>query len=398
MIEYNNDHGDTTKLLYSDIDLSDDWSVSPPIHQSVNAVAADAEQFAKVSSVPLADKFYARHGNPTTSRLAKVISTLEGGESGIIFSSGMGAITTTLLSLLKAGDHVIAQTNHYMGTTEIITHVLPKFGIETTKVDQRDTSAFERAIKPNTRLILMETPVNPSMHITDLNFVSQLAKAKGILTFCDNTFATPINQRPLEQGVDIVMHSATKYIGGHHDLLAGSITSTQNIIEQIWDMNMNIGAISAPFNSWLALRGIRTLELRVLQQNRNAQAIAEFLENSPKVKQVYYAGLKSHSQYELAQKQMSGFGGLLTFDLKGGYDAGVKFIESLNLARNAGSLGGIYSVVIQPASMFAGRLTKELLDEQGITSGLIRFAAGIENTADIINDIGQALEQICEKI
>ena len=392
--KHNDSFGATTKLLYSDIDLSDDWSVSPPIHQSVNAVAADAEQFAEVSSVPLADRFYARHGNPTTSRLAKVISSLEGGESGIVFSSGMGAITTTLLSFLKAGDHVVAQTNHYMGTTEMVTRVLPKFGIETTKVDQRDANAFERAVKPNTRLILMETPVNPSMHITDLSFVSQLAKAKGILTFCDNTFATPINQRPLEHGVDIVMHSATKYIGGHHDLLAGSITASQTIIEQIWDMNMNVGAIPAPFNSWLALRGIRTLELRVLQQNRNAQAIAEFLENSSKVNQVYYPGLKSHSQYELAQKQMSGFGGLLTFDLKGGYDAGVKFIESLNLARNAGSLGGIYSVLIQPAAMFAGRLSKELLDEQGITSGLIRFAAGIENTADLINDIDQALEQI----
>ena len=390
----NNSYGLTTKLLYSDIDLSDDWSVSPPIHQSVNAVAADAEEFADISSVPLGDKFYARHGNPTTSRLAKVISSLEGGESGIIFSSGMGAITTTLLSFLKAGDHVVAQTNHYMGTTEMVTHVLPKYGIETTKVDQRDALAFERAVKPNTRLILTETPVNPSMHITDLNFVSELAKSKGIITFCDNTFATPINQKPLEFGVDIVMHSATKYIGGHHDLLAGSITASQTIVEQIWDMNMNVGAIPAPFNSWLALRGIRTLELRVLQQNRNAQAIAELLEESSKVNQVYYPGLKSHPQHGLAQKQMSGFGGLLTFDLKGGYDAGVKFIESLKLARNAGSLGGVYSVIIQPASMFAGRLTKELLEEQGITSGLIRFAAGIENTTDILNDIEQALEQI----
>lgn len=391
--KHHRSYGATTKLLYSDIDLSDDWSVSPPIHQSVNAVSENAEQFAEVSSVPLGDKFYARHGNPTTSRLAKVISSLEGGESGIVFSSGMGAITTTLLSFLKAGDHVVAQTNHYMGTTEMVTHILPKFGIETTKVDQRDSYAFERAIKPNTRLILMETPVNPSMHITDLDFVSKLAKAKGILTFCDNTFATPINQRPLENGVDIVMHSATKYIGGHHDLLAGSITASQTIIEQIWDMNMNIGAIPAPFNSWLALRGIRTLELRVLQQNRNAHAIAECLEKSSKVNQVYYPGLKSHPQYELAKKQMSGFGGVLTFDLKGGYEAGLKFIKNLNLARNAGSLGGIYSVLIQPSAMFAGRLTKELLDEQGITSGLIRFAAGIENTADIINDIEHALEQ-----
>lgn len=387
-------HQATTKLLYADLGMSDDWSVSPPIHQSVNAVAEDAAEFAENSSVPLGDKFYARHGNPTTSRLAKVIAELEGGESGMVFASGMGATTTTLLTLLKAGDHVVAQSKHYMGTMEMVTHVLPNYGIECTKVDQRDTDAFEKAIRPNTRLILLETPVNPVMHLTDLKAVGDIARSKGILTFCDNTFATPINQRPMEHGIDIVMHSATKYIGGHHDLLGGSITASHEIIERLWEMSMNVGAIPAPFNSWLALRGIRTMELRVKQQNTNALAIAELLESSNKVSQVYYPGLKSHPQHDLAKRQMSDFGGLLTFELTGGYEAGKSFIEKLQLARNAGSLGGIHSVVIQPAVMFGGRLTEELLNEQGISAGMIRFAAGIENTTDLLADVEQALEQI----
>ena len=390
----NRRYGATTQLLYSDMDLSDDWGVSPPIHQSVNGVAADAHEFAEMSSVPLGDQFYARHGNPTTSRLAKVISDLEGGPSGIIFASGMGAITTTLLTFLKAGDHVVAQKSHYIGTTEMVRHILPQYGIEVTLVDQRSIEEFERALKPNTQLILLESPVNPLMHLTDLKAVSDLARSRGILTFCDNTFATPINQRPMEHGVDIVMHSATKYIGGHHDLLSGSITTSQKLTERIWEMSMNTGAIPAPFNSWLALRGIRTLELRVRQQNANAMAIAKFLEEHPAVNRVYYPGLPSHPQYDLAETQMSDFGGLLTFELSGGYEAGKKFIENLDIARNAGSLGGVHSVLIQPAVMFGGRLSEEIVTKQGITPGMIRFAAGIENTAVILQEIEQALAQI----
>jgi len=312
----------------------------------------------------------------------------------MMFSSGVGAISTALMALTRSGDHIVAQNNHYMGTTELVTNVLAKFGVEFTTVDQTSVAAFEAAIRPNTRMILLETPVNPTMHITDLAAVCEIAKSKGITTFCDNTFATPINQRPMDFGVDIVMHSATKYIGGHHDLLAGNLTSSQEIIEKIWDMSLNMGAVCAPFNAWLALRGIRTMELRVGRQNANAMGAAEFLEQHSAIAKVYFPGLKSHPQHDLAAKQMSGFGGLLTFELKGGYDAGTAFIENLEFVQNAASLGGVFSVVIQPAVMFGGRLSPEQVKEQGIAPGLIRFACGIENTADLIADIGQALERI----
>lgn len=381
----------TTRLLNADHDMGDALSMAPPIHQEVNYAAIDAADFAEISSVPQGDRFYARHGNPTSSRLAKVIAELEGGEAGIVFASGMGAITTTLLAFLKSGDHVVTQNNHYIGTTEVTTNVLPQYGIETTKVDQRSVDAFEKAIRPNTKMILLESPVNPLMYVTNMSEVTAIAKSHGILTFCDNTFATSINQRPIEHGVDIVMHSATKYIGGHHDLLAGSITATNDIVDRIWDMSMNTGAIPAPFNSWLALRGIRTLELRVNQQNANGLAIARLLEEHDAITKVHYPGLESHAQHDLASRQMSGFGGLLTFELKGGYDAGISFIQKLKLVRNAGSLGGVGSIVIQPAVMFGGRLSKELVEEQGITPGMIRFAAGIENTPDLLADIEQAL-------
>ncbi|QDE27648.1 trans-sulfuration enzyme family protein [Paremcibacter congregatus] len=329
-----NQYTASTRLLYADEGFSDEWSSSPPIHQSVSGIAKDAEEFAKISSAPLEERFYARHGNPTSSRLAKVITNLEGGECGIAFAAGQGATTTALMTFLKAGDHVIAQKNHYMGTSKMVTQILPKYGVEATVVDQRSVQNFEEAVRPNTKLILLETPVNPLMYITDIKGVCDIARSKNILTFCDNTFATPINQRPIEQGVDIVMHSTTKYIGGHHDLLGGSLTASRELCEQIWDMSMNIGAIPAPFNSWLALRGIRTLGLRVKQQNASAQAISEFLENHTAVSQVFYPGLETHPQHQLAKSQMSGFGGVLTFVLKGGYDAGRKFIERVKLAHH----------------------------------------------------------------
>ncbi len=381
----------TTVLLNADRGMSDEFSMSPPLHQSSIGVARDADDFYDLATSPMNDKFYARYGNETSSRLAKIIADLEGGEAGMMFSSGVGAISTALMALTRSGDHIVAQNSHYMGTTELVTNVLAKFGVEFTTVDQTSVEAFEAAIRPNTTIILLETPVNPTMHITDLAAVCDIAKTRGITTFCDNTFATPINQRPMEFGVDIVMHSATKYIGGHHDLLAGNLTSSQAIIEKIWDMSLNMGPICAPFNAWLALRGIRTMELRVARQNANAMAVAEFLEDHAAIAEVYFPGLKSHPQHDLAARQMTGFGGLLTFDLKGGYDAGTAFIENLEFVQNAGSLGGVFSVVIQPAVMFGGRLSPAQVKEQGISPGLIRLACGIENTTDLIADIDQAL-------
>ena len=322
LIEQGTDIGCFRKLLTNFVAevLRSRGEVSPSLHQSVNYAALGEEHLREIS-VPLGNNYYGRRGNPTNGRLSKVIADLEGGEAGMVFASGMGAISTTLMALLGPGDHVVAQQCHYIGIGEMVDKVLPRCGVQTTHVDQRSIGDLEQAIKPNTKLIVLETPVNPLMHLTDLRAIAEIATARGVLTFCDNTFATPINQRPLELGIDIVMHSATKYIGGHHDLMAGSITASREIMERIWDLNMTLGAVAAPFNSWLALRGIRTLELRVAQHNANALAIAEFLEGHPAVERVHYPGLKSHPQHDLAKRQMSGFGGSLTFDLKGGYAA-----------------------------------------------------------------------------
>jgi len=383
----------STRSLYADyVDMErDEWSTAPPIHQSVSGVAASAEEFARRASVPLEERFYARHGNPTSARLARVIANLEGAEAGVVFASGQGTTSTTFIALLSAGDHVVAQRNHYMGTTKMLSQVLGRYGVEVTFVDQRSVEAFERALRPDTRLIVLETPVNPLMHVTDLGAVCGLARSRGILTFCDNTFATPVNQQPVELGVDLVMHSTTKYIGGHHDHLGGCVCGPAELCARIWDTSMTIGAIPAPFNSWLGLRGVRTLEVRVQRQNANALALATMLERHPAVRRVFYPGLASHPQHDLAARQMSGFGGLLTWEMEGGYAAADDFIRALSLGHNAPSLGGVQSVAIQPAVMFGGRLSPTLVEEQGILPGMVRFACGIEHTGDLLHAVQRAL-------
>jgi methionine-gamma-lyase len=368
--------------------------VAPAIQQSVTHYAESGEDFAHKASEPLNDQFYARHGNPTASRIARIVADLEGAETAMLTASGMGAIATTVLALVAQGDHVVAQTNHYIGTTNLLTQVLPKFGVAVTQVDQRDAEAFRAAITDRTRVVMVETPVNPTMQITDLAAVAAIAREHGATTLCDNTVATPLLQRPLDHGIDIVLHSATKYIGGHHDLLAGLVAGPKALIDRIWDMSMTLGPIPAPLNAWLALRGVRTLKLRMEQHSRNGMAIAEFLARHPKIERVNYPGLASHPQHTLACRQMTAFGGLLSFEVEGGYDGGRRFIGALQLPFNAGSLGGVDSLVIQPAAMWGGRLPEEQVLAQGVGPGLIRMAAGIEETDDLLEDLRQALDHV----
>ncbi len=386
--------GPGTRILHLDRDMDPGTAVGPAIYQSVTHYAESGEDFVVKSTEPLNDQFYARHGNPTTSRIARVIADLEGAEAALFASSGMGAITAAALTVVSAGDHVVAQTSHYIHTTKLVTQYMPRFGVNVTQVDQRDIGAFEAAIRPDTKLIIVETPVNPTMVLTDLKAVADLARARGIITLCDNTVATPIGSNPIALGIDLVAHSATKYIGGHHDLLAGVVCGRRPLIEKVWDTSTILGAIAAPFNSWLALRGIRTLPLRMERHSQNGQAIAEFLEKHPKITKVNYPGLPSHPQHELAKRQMRCFGGLLSYEVKGGYEGGRRFIQNLKLPVNAGSLGGIDSLVIHPSAMWGGRLPPEVVEKQGITPGLIRMAAGIEETADLISDLSQALEHV----
>ncbi len=384
-------HSLTTTALHADRSLETASGIAPPIMQSVTHRADGAEDFARRATDPLYDEFYARHGNPTSSRIAKVVADLEGAEAGIMFASGMAAISTAVLAHVRAGDHVVAQVSHYISTTHLMTKFLPRFGVEVTQVDQRSVDAFAAALRPNTRVVMTETPVNPTMQLTDLAGVAQLTEGRDVVTICDNTFASPFNQRPIELGVDVVCHSATKYIGGHHDLLAGCVVGARATVERVWDTSMTLGNQPAPFNAWLALRGVRTLSLRIGQHNANATAVANYLATHPKVEEVHYPGLATHPQHDLARRQMTGFGGLLTFVLKGGYEAGVRFLRGTELIQNAGSLGGVDSLAIQPAAMWGGRLPPEVIAEQGLAPGMIRLATGLEQTDELLADVDRGL-------
>jgi methionine-gamma-lyase len=381
-----------TRALCADRKLATGSGVAPEIAQSSTYAAQDAADFARRAEEPLASDFYTRHGDPTSARIAKIVADLEGAEAGMMFASGMGAISTTVLALVRAGDHVVGQRNHYAGTTRLLDDVLPRFGVEVTRVDQTDPGAFERALRPSTRLVLVETPANPTLELTDLEAVAALCRPRGIPTFCDNTFATPLLQRPLDRGIDVVMHSTTKYIGGHHDLLGGCVVGGTETVRRIWDLGVTIGAVAAPFSSWLALRGVRTLELRVRKSCAAALAIARHLEEHAAVERVHYPGLESSPQHELARRQMAGgFGGLLTFELRGGYRAAAAFVENVQLCRNASSLGGVDTVVVQPAAMWGGHLSDAALRAQGVHAGLVRMAVGIEDVKDLLDDVDRAL-------
>ncbi|MEM8888078.1 MAG: aminotransferase class I/II-fold pyridoxal phosphate-dependent enzyme [Bacteroidota bacterium] len=384
-----------TQSLHADRQLEQNKMVAPPLFQSVTQTADSAEDFARMASQPLDDDFYTRYGNPTSSRISKVIADLEGAEAGMMLGSGMGAISTTILSFLEKGDHVIAQKSHYIGTTKLMQDFLPRFGVEVSMVSQSDTAAFEAAIRPNTKLIMLESPVNPTMELTDLEAVAKISRQKGILSLCDNTFASPIIQRPIEWGIDLVLHSATKYLGGHHDLLAGCVVGSKKLIEKVWSQSLVLGASAAPMNSWLALRGIRTLDMRVKKQSASALRIAQFLEEQPEISKVYYPALNSHPQKDLVDKQMQGMGGgVMSFVLEKGYEAGVKFLDQLQLVLHAASLGGIDTLAILPAVMWGGRLPEEVIREQGLEPGMIRMAVGIEDPDDLIADLSQSLRQL----
>lgn len=381
-------------VIHADDEFAVDSAIAPPIHQTSTFRAGSAADFAEMATHPRHTRYYTRYGNPTLERVEKIIADLEGAEAALVTASGMGAITTTVLALVQGGDHIVAQRNHYMGTTKLLTEMLPRFGVTATLVDQTDVDAFAAALRPETKLILVETPSNPTLQLTDLQAIADLARRRGILTFADNTFASPYNQRPLTHGIDLVMHSATKYLGGHHDLSAGVVAGPQGLVEKIWEAHMVVGAVLGPIDGWLLLRGLRTFAVRVKQQNQTALAIAQFLEHHPAIEAVYYPGLASHLQHDLARRQMGGFGGVLSFAVKGGYAATQRFIAALKLPTQAVSLGGYESLVVHAAAMWEGTLGEAGLIEAGIQPNLVRFAVGLEDERDLIADLAQALVQI----
>lgn len=388
-----NDWSLASLVIHADDEFATDSAIAPPIHQTSTFRAGSAADFAAMATQPRHSRYYTRYGNPTLERAETIIAQLEGAEAALVTGSGMGAITTTILALVQSGDHIVAQRNHYMGTTKLLTEILPRFGVTATLVDQTDVAAFAAALRPETKLLLVETPSNPTMQLTDLQAIADLARPRNILTFCDNTFASPYNQRPLAHGIDLVMHSATKYLGGHHDLSAGVVAGSQALLAKIWEAHMVIGAVLGPIDGWLLLRGLRTLAVRVKQQNQTALAIAQYLERHPAIEQVYYPGLPSHPQYALAQRQMKGFGGVLSFAVKGGYGATQRFISTLKLPTQAVSLGGYESLVVHAAAMWEGTLGEAGLMEAGIQPNLVRFSVGLEDEQDLIADLQQALAQ-----
>jgi cystathionine beta-lyase/cystathionine gamma-synthase len=385
--------GTQTVAVHADASVNETRAVSPPIWQTATFSANSSEHFSEIAGATHPPEFYTRYGNPTHRQVEALMTALEGGEAALVTASGMGAIFAAVMSLARSGDHVVAQRNLYPGSMTLLRDLLPRWGVECAFVDQTDMAALASALRPNTKLIYAETPTNPLMRLTDLRAVASVARERGITSIVDNTFATPINQRPLEHGIDVVVHSATKYLGGHHDLTAGVVVASRSFIESAWKFAIVAGATLSPFDAWLLLRGLRTLGLRVERQNSNALALARMLEAHAMVERVNYPGLESHPQFELARRQMSGFTGILSVELRGGYDAAEAFIRRLKLATYAASLGGYETLVVHPAAMWRQQVSADRRSETGVSDQLVRISVGLEDERDLLRDFAQALEQ-----
>ncbi len=368
-----------------------DTALAPVLWATTTFVTPTVEEGRRMATEAGADRFYTRYGNPTVAAFEDAIADLEGAESARAFASGMGAISAVVLGLCSKGDHIVAQKQLYAGTQLLLQTACPRFGIDVTFVDGTEPGAFARAIIPGkTMLVVAETPANPRLGIVDLE---ELGAIKGPITMVDSTFATPLIQRPLEYGVDLVLHSATKAIAGHNDATLGVVAGTDELLTWLWSFAVLQGANAAPFDAMNGLRGLRTLGVRLRQQTSTAQHLAELLSDHPLVENVSYPGLDSHPQRDLAKRQMEMSGGLLTFDIVGGLEAGRVFVESTEIAQLATSLGGPETLVTHPASTTHVGLTPEEFDASGIGPGTVRLSAGLEHPLDLEADLLQALDR-----
>lgn len=386
-----------TDLIHAGKSFNATSAVVPPIYQSSTYYAsADAEAYMAAATDARYPYFYHRHGNPVSSQTAELVAGLEGTEAALLTATGMAAISTAILTVVKAGDHVVAQQSHYSAASILLKELLPQFGVAVSFFDQGDNASLDGALRDTTALIYLETPSNPNLAVTDLAYVGNVARQRGITTICDNTFASPINQRPGDFGIDIIVHSATKYLGGHSDLTAGVICGTEATVNKAWKKLLSLGGALAPFDVWLLLRGLRTLSLRVNQINANALALAQWLENHPNIAHVRYCGLPSHPQHELAKKQMKGFTGMLCVEVAGvnehqQFTRAQTVLNRLNIFANAASLGGVESLAVHPASMWGLHHSPEQKLKAGINDGMLRISVGIEHIDDLIGDFEQAL-------
>jgi len=362
--------------------------LATPIYQTSTFEVTDSDQQVRATST---DMFYTRYGNPTHTVAEKAIAELEGVDAALLFASGMNAITTAMLSLLKSGDHVVAQRDIYGGATKFFSQWLPKFGIETTFVDTVEYDQHARAIQRNTKLLYMESPTNPTLRVVDLRQVTALARQHNLITFIDSTFATPINQRPADFGIDLIMHSGTKYFAGHSDLICGIVAGRQDLVQKIHETRTTLGGTMDPHAAWLLLRGIKTLAVRVQRHNDNALRVARFLAQHAKVRRVHYPFLEGHPQRALAMEMMHGGGGVLSFEVDGTGEDARRLSEALHLFTLAPSLGGVDSLVTIPVLTSHGMISAEHRQKMGVTEQLIRLSVGIENADDLIADLEQAL-------
>ena len=361
-------------------------AIVPPLYQTATYVL---EEVGKDKGFD-----YTRSSNPTRQVMEEILAVLDGGKFGIAFASGMSAVDSCM-KLLKAGDHVICSDDVYGGVSRHFNQILVNYDLHFTYVDSSNSANIENAIQSNTKLIWVETPTNPLLKITDLEAVGNIAKKHNILFGVDSTFATPVFLRPLEFGADLVMHSTTKYLSGHNQLIGGVvITNREDLFDQLKFVQKSIGAVPGPFDCWLTILGIKTLDLRMKKHDSNAQTVAEYLEAHPKVSSVTYPGLPSHPAHETAKKQMSGFSGMISFELTGGIPAGKIVMNSLKLAKLAESLGAVETMITHPATMTHADVPQAEREARGLTDGLVRLSVGIENPDDIIADLEQALNRV----
>ena len=382
-------HAGTLKNLYG--------TRAMPIDQTSTFIFDSAEQGGRRFALEEDGYIYTRLGNPTTTVLENKIAALEEGEAAVATSSGMGAISSTLWTVLKAGDHIVTDKTLYGCTFALMNHGLTKFGVEVTFVDTSNLDEVKKAMKKNTRVVYLETPANPNLKIVDLEALAKLAHTNpNTLVIVDNTFATPYMQKPLKLGADIVVHSVTKYINGHGDVIAGLVITNKALADQIRFVGLKdmTGAVLGPQDAYYIIRGMKTFEIRMERHCKNARKVVEFLNNHPKIEKVYYPGLETHPGYEIAKKQMKDFGAMISFELKGGFEAGKTLLNNLKLCSLAVSLGDTETLIQHPASMTHSPYTKEEREAAGITDGLVRLSVGLENVEDIIADLEQGLEKI----
>jgi len=368
-------------------------AVSPPLYQTSTFAFRDSDHGEALFKGEAEGFIYSRISNPTQQCLEREMAFLEGGEAGLAFASGLGAIAGLIMTLCKTGDNIVSSVTIYGGTHAQFMHFMPRMGIEVREVRATHLDELEAAIDDKTRLIFIETPANPNLDIIDIRGCAKIAGKHNIPLAVDNTFATPALQRPLELGADIIVHSATKYISGHGDTVAGVLVGEEELMTRIRKETLtHVGFCISPFNAWLLLRGLKTLPIRMYRHSENGMQVAQYLSFHPKIKSVYYPGLSTHTGHDIARSQMSSFGGMIAFELKGSRQDAKTFLDSLELAIQAVSLGDCDTLICHPASTTHSTYTKDQLEEAGISESMIRISVGIEDPADICNDLGQALK------